>query len=210
MSRALFIEATNLLRAVVRETLPCGRLKYPNSFGYRLPCKGRAAEDFVKAELDSAINLPISRTETTPLAKTVRTCQQLLKIEEAMWTFVDHPDLEPTNNVAERALRPAVIWRMHTPFLRNAPRTAGRSPTRRGFLGVRCTKQRNTSFGSQSQGGSEFVARMLTVSSALKAQGRSVLDFLTQSCQASRLGTTPPTLIPMSEPTFCNERIILL
>ncbi|AFY92602.1 hypothetical protein [Chamaesiphon minutus] len=57
---------------------------------------------------------------------------------------------------------------------------------------------------------SEFVARMLTVSSSLKAQGRSVLDFLTQSCQASRLGTTPPTLIPMSDPTFSNERIILL
>ena len=97
----------------------------------------------------------------------------------ALWTFVDHQDLEPTNNVAERALRPAVIWR-------------------------------NTSFGSQSQGGSEFVSRMLTVSSSLKAQSRSVLDFLTQSCQASRLGTTPPTLIPMSEPTLSNERIILL
>ena len=69
---------------------------------------------------------------------------------------------------------------------------------------------RNTSFGSQSQGGSEFVSRMLTVSSSLKAQSRSVLDFLTQSCQASRLGTTPPTLIPMSEPTLSNERIILL
>ena len=96
-----------------------------------------------------------------------------------MWTFVDHPDLEPTNNVAARALRPAVIWR-------------------------------NTSFGSQSQGGSEFVARMLTVSSSLKAQGRSVLDFLTQSCQAYRLGTTPPTLIPRSVPTSRNERIILL
>lgn len=33
------------------------------------------------------------------------------------------------------------------------------------------------SFGSQSQGGSEFVSRMLTVSSSLKAQSRSVLDF---------------------------------
>jgi transposase len=62
MSRGLFIEATNLLRAAVT------------------------------AELESAINLPIGRTETTPLAKTVMTCQQLLKIEAAMWTFVDHPD----------------------------------------------------------------------------------------------------------------------
>ena len=117
-------------------------------------------------ELESAINLPIGRKEQTPLAKTVRSCQQILNVEAALWTFVDHPGVEPTNNLAERALRPAVIWR-------------------------------NTSFGSQSQGGSEFVARMLTVSSSVKAQGRSLLDFLTQSCQAYRLGLVAPSLIPL-------------
>jgi hypothetical protein len=29
----------------------------------------------------------------------------------ALWTFLDHSDVEPTNNAAERALRPAVIHR---------------------------------------------------------------------------------------------------
>lgn len=29
----------------------------------------------------------------------------------ALWTFVDVPGVEPTNNAAERALRPAVLWR---------------------------------------------------------------------------------------------------
>ncbi len=33
------------------------------------------------------------------------------KVESCMWTFVDHPGVEPTNNAAERALRHAVIWR---------------------------------------------------------------------------------------------------
>ena len=28
-----------------------------------------------------------------------------------MWTFAYHEGLEPTNNTAERALRPAVLWR---------------------------------------------------------------------------------------------------
>ena len=28
-----------------------------------------------------------------------------------MWTFVKNERVEPTNNLAERALRPAVIWR---------------------------------------------------------------------------------------------------
>ena len=29
----------------------------------------------------------------------------------AVWTFILTPDVEPTNNAAERALRPAVLWR---------------------------------------------------------------------------------------------------
>jgi hypothetical protein len=43
--------------------------------------------------------------------QTAGTCQQLLKVEPALWTFVEHPEVEPTNNAAERALRPFVIWR---------------------------------------------------------------------------------------------------
>ena len=29
----------------------------------------------------------------------------------ALWTFITVPGVEPTNNAAERALRPAVLWR---------------------------------------------------------------------------------------------------
>ena len=65
----------------------------------------------VKAELEAATALPIGNAEKTPLAKTIRTCQQLLQVESALWTFVQTPGVEPTNNAAERALRPAVIWR---------------------------------------------------------------------------------------------------
>ena len=45
------------------------------------------------------------------MAKTVRTCRQLLKVESALWLFVTVEGLEPTNNAAERAIRPAVLWR---------------------------------------------------------------------------------------------------
>jgi transposase len=121
------------------------------------------------SELQSAANLPISPKEKTPLAKTVRTCRQILNLEPALWTFVETPGVEPTNNAAERALRPAVIWRY-------------------------------TSFGSQSQAGSQFVARLLTVNTSLKAQGRSVLEFLIQSCQAARLGIPGPSLLPLPHP----------
>lgn len=38
-------------------------------------------------------------------------CQELLAQEAALWTFVREDGVEPTNNAAEQALRPAVLWR---------------------------------------------------------------------------------------------------
>jgi transposase len=58
-----------------------------------------------------ADELQIDEHEKTPLAKTVRTCRNLLKMEVALWLFVREQGVEPTNNAAERAIRPAVIWR---------------------------------------------------------------------------------------------------
>lgn len=121
----------------------------------------------LKAELEAAAALPIAIVEKTPLAKTIRTCQQLLRVEPALWTFVQAPGVEPTNNAAEQALRPAVIWR-------------------------------RTSFGSQSNGGSQFVSRMLTVVTSLKAQHRNVLAFLSQTCAAARLNRPTPSLLPQA------------
>lgn len=42
---------------------------------------------------------------------TAATCQELLKVEPALWTFARVPGLDPTNNAAERALRHPVQWR---------------------------------------------------------------------------------------------------
>jgi transposase len=43
--------------------------------------------------------------------KTAATCRDLVQLATALWTFIDVPGVEPTNNAAERALRPAVLWR---------------------------------------------------------------------------------------------------
>lgn len=43
--------------------------------------------------------------------RTARFCAGLLDEYEALWTFCEAPDIEPTNNAAERALRHAVIMR---------------------------------------------------------------------------------------------------
>jgi transposase len=44
-------------------------------------------------------------------AKTAATCREILAVEAALWTFAYHAGVEPTNNAAERAVRPAVLWR---------------------------------------------------------------------------------------------------
>jgi transposase len=112
-----------------------------------------------------ASEFQIGENEKTPLAKTVRTCRNLLKLFDSLWLFVREDGVEPTNNAAERAIRPAVIWR-------------------------------RTSFGSDSAAGSEFVSRLLTVVSSLKAQERNILDFLAESVSAARSGAIPPSLLP--------------
>jgi transposase len=43
--------------------------------------------------------------------KTAGLFRSLLKREPALWRFADTPGVDPTNNLAERMLRPAVIWR---------------------------------------------------------------------------------------------------
>jgi transposase len=49
--------------------------------------------------------------QTCGVPKTEGTCRELCKLRQALWTFVRHPEVEPTNNAAERAIRPGVLWR---------------------------------------------------------------------------------------------------
>jgi transposase len=47
----------------------------------------------------------------SPDKKTARFCRNLLSIDRALWSFGEVEGVEPTNNHAERILRPAVLWR---------------------------------------------------------------------------------------------------
>lgn len=42
---------------------------------------------------------------------TQRFCRRLLKVYDGLWTFASVEGVEPTNNHAERMVRPAVLWR---------------------------------------------------------------------------------------------------
>lgn len=43
--------------------------------------------------------------------KTAGMAREMLRLEKCLWTFVDVPDLEPTNNFGERCIRHAVMYR---------------------------------------------------------------------------------------------------
>jgi transposase len=44
-------------------------------------------------------------------AKLIGMCEPLYDHRDRLWTLLDVAGVEPANNVSERALRPAVIWR---------------------------------------------------------------------------------------------------
>jgi transposase len=96
-------------------------------------------------------------------------CEDILEHKLALWTFVDHEGIDPTNNHAERELRGFVLWRK------------------------KC-------FGSQSDRGDRFAARIMTVAHSLRKQRRHVLEYLTDACRAALAGRPAPSLLPMSTP----------
>jgi transposase len=53
----------------------------------------------------------LKRGREGPTDETSRVCSRVMKLYEAYWTFVKVEGVEPTNNLAERDLRTAVLWR---------------------------------------------------------------------------------------------------
>ncbi len=96
-------------------------------------------------------------------------CKSLSELWDGLWTFSKVDGVEPTNNVAERALRPGVLWR-------------------------------KGSFGSQSDRGSRFTERMLTVAASCRQQKRHLLTFLVEACQGALSGSSPPSLVQSYAP----------
>lgn len=120
----------------------------------------------IRQEVEALLQLA---TLLVPHRQTQATCHNLLRHKTALWRFVDHEGVEPTNNAAEQALRRGVLWRKR-------------------------------SFGTQSQAGSRFVERLLTVVISLRRQHRHVLDFLTEVCRAFGSGLPLPFLLPVAQP----------
>jgi transposase len=74
--------------------------------------------DLSRRQLQDKLN-PVRRDMQTWLeegtrcteTKTATFCQNLLNLEPALWTFLNHSGVDPTNNLIERLVRSAVLWR---------------------------------------------------------------------------------------------------
>ncbi len=75
-----------------------GTLAHPTFARYMWPVRRE-----VERLLDAGQRCGVPKTEGT--------CREILKLRQALWTFVRHEGVEPTNNAAERAIRPGVLWR---------------------------------------------------------------------------------------------------
>jgi transposase len=65
----------------------------------------------IRGWLRNDVVVALERGVVCGCAKTSGVCAEILKVESALWTFARVAGVEPTNNAAERALRPAVLWR---------------------------------------------------------------------------------------------------
>ena len=61
--------------------------------------------------LQARLGRLLRRGQESPDRKAAGLCRELRKWWPALWTFGQREGVEPTNNVSERALRPAVLWR---------------------------------------------------------------------------------------------------
>jgi transposase len=59
----------------------------------------------IRQEIKALLQLGLWLNQST----TRKTCTNILKLEPAIWTFVAHEGIEPTNNTAERPLRRGVL-----------------------------------------------------------------------------------------------------
>ena len=151
------------------DLLACGKRMFDDWHRVRDGTLTRADFQHLMGPLSGEIVELLRAGSRCDAPKVAGRCREILKLEGALFTFVRVAGVEPTNNIAERALRPAVLWR-------------------------------KGSFGTDSEAGSRFVERILTVVTTLRLQQRNVLDYVTSACVAHRHGRPAPSLLPPPSP----------
>jgi len=158
------------------DRLACGKRMFDQWHRVRDGTLLRADFRQIMTPLSGEILLLLRQGSQCDAPQVAGRCREILKLEGALFTCVRVAGVAPTNNVAERAIRPAVPWR-------------------------------KGSFGTDSENGSRFVERILTVVTTLRMQQRNVLDYVTSACQAHRHGQPAPSLLPPGAPVESSPAV---
>lgn len=127
-------------------------------FQKRLPYYSRQVEVLLREGADMPYGTKVRRT-----------CRRILKLKTYLWTFAYVKGVEPTNNAAEQALRPAVLWR-------------------KGSFGTH-----------SEQGSRFAERILTVRATLKKQDRHDLLGFLTQAYKAQLSPTVkPPSLLPIS------------
>jgi transposase len=118
----------------------------------------------------------------------------MARVRTLLQEGVASADTKTQGTCRNRLKREAALWTfVWEPGVEPTNNSAER-PLRRAVL------WRRRSFGTQSEAGSQFVARILTAVTTLRQQRRDVLDFLTTACTAAVSKTPAPSLLPLTSP----------
>ena len=105
------IDAGGKAKAIGRRLKECGETLFHHWHRYR---EGTVTRQTMRRNIHK-LWWPVYETlEAGTLklrGKQAGLCRHIWDRADSLWTFLDHEDVEPTNNASERSLRHAVIWR---------------------------------------------------------------------------------------------------
>ena len=98
-------------RPVGRQLLACQTQLFELWHRHRAGELDRAALVAASSRVAAEVRAVLETAVASGHPRAASLARELLGLWPALWTFVVVPGVEPTNNAAEQALRPAVLWR---------------------------------------------------------------------------------------------------
>jgi len=106
-----FSERDGPAGAIGRELLDYTGLVFEYWHAYKDGTISKATFQAWMAPVRAGVEETLERAARADIKRLSGSCADMLEHRLALWTFVDHDGVEPTNNHAERELREFVLWR---------------------------------------------------------------------------------------------------
>jgi transposase len=106
-----FSERDGTAGAIGRELLECTALVFEYWHGFKDGLLTRQELQFWLAPVERDLERALERGEKADIERMSGACTDILAHRDALWTFVTHEGVEPTNNHGELELRDFVLWR---------------------------------------------------------------------------------------------------